>query len=252
MKKLITIFLVFTAWYIPAYGSETTDLVKQANQAYADQDFKKAVALYDSVMATGVESAELYYNLGNAWFRLDEIASAVLYYERALQLDPSANRIRHNLNFVKQFQKDDIEQLPVMFYVRWWHSLTRLFSVRGWAIASIILVMISSVIWMFFIVSRSHGRRRTSFWAATVFSLLFLLVFFISLRNYNHLQQEKDAIVFKPVVTGKSSPDEASKDLFVIHEGLKVHIMNKIGNWYEVRLPDGTVGWLPAESMRVI
>ncbi len=249
MKKLLILFTVFLAC-CPAGGAN--NLVKEANQAYADQDFSRAVALYDSVIATGVESAQLYYNLGNAWFRQDEIAPAILYYERALQLDPSAVRIRHNLEYVKQFQKNEIEQLPVMFYVRWWHSLTRLFSVRGWAMASIIFIAISSLLWMLFIVSRNHGRRKVSFWAATASTLLFILVFFITLRNYNHLQQEKNAIIFEPVVTGKSSPDETSKDLFVIHEGLKVHIMDKIGNWYEVRLPDGTVGWLPAESMRVI
>jgi hypothetical protein len=154
--------------------------------------------------------------------------------------------------FANEQQKDELEKLPIMFYVRWWHSLTQLLSLRGWAILSVLLAFITALAWGFFIASRRSSVRRNFFWASVSASMLFILILLITQRNYTHNRLEKDAIVFDAVVTGKSSPDVDSKDLFVIHEGLKVHILNKINDWYEVRLEDGTVGWLPAESLEVI
>jgi FlaA1/EpsC-like NDP-sugar epimerase len=149
-------------------------------------------------------------------------------------------------------QKDDIDRLPVMFYVRWWHAVTSLFALKTWAILSIVFAFVVAAFWILFIIAGKPETKRRFFWVSLFISFIFVLLLLITIRNYNHQQEEKEAIVFTPVITGKSSPDADSKDLFVIHEGLKVHILNKIGEWYEVRLPDGTVGWLPGESIRVI
>ncbi|MCF8332239.1 MAG: tetratricopeptide repeat protein [Bacteroidales bacterium] len=227
-------------------------LIKEANQAYKDENYNKAITLYDSVINSGMHSAKLYYNLGNAYFKANDLAPAILYYERAKKLKPFNERISHNLEFAQQLQKDEIESLPVMFYVRWWQKLTNLFSLNSWSLLSLFLILTACLFWAFFIASNTITRRRRFFWISLFISVLFLLTLTITLRNYHNIKHEKAAIVFQSVITGKSSPDRDSKDLFVIHEGLKVHVLNKIGDWYEIKLPDGTVGWLPAESIKVI
>ncbi|MCF8217489.1 MAG: tetratricopeptide repeat protein [Bacteroidales bacterium] len=252
MKKLtLTISIVFLQIGL-LFANSNPELIEEANEAYNAGNYDIAIAKYDRILDSVKESAELYYNLGNAYFKNDQLAPAILNYERAKQLEPFNERINHNLEFAKQQQKDAIEKLPVMFYVRWWHKLTKLFPLKTWATLSIILIFISSLLWALFISSRSVSKRKAFFWPAIVTAILFVFTLFISLRNYNHIREDKSAIIFENVVTGKSSPSKDSENLFIIHEGLKVHILNKVGEWYEVRLPDGTVGWIHKSNMKVI
>lgn len=253
MKQLfnILILLIIPVWAFTA-EEDPQARIKKGNQAYAEENYESAITYYDSVITAGYESAKLYYNMGNAYFKQNELAYALLYYERAKQLAPGNAKIQHNLAFARQKQKDDIEQLPVMFYVKWWQTINELFSLKTWALLAIVFAFVVSAFWILFIASRSKGAQRRFFWISFITSIIFIILMIITIRNYTHQQEEKEAIVFASVITGKSSPDADSKDLFVIHEGLKVHILNKIGDWYEVRLPDGTVGWLPGESIKVI
>lgn len=252
MKHIIICLILLLAGGGVTNAKSPQTLIKDANQAYKNENYRQAITLYDSVLNSGFHSAELYYNLGNAHFKRNELAPAILYYERAKKLKPFSERINHNLEFARQMQKDEIEKLPVMFYVRWWQKLTRLLSLRSWSILSLLLIVLASLSWAFFITSKTIIKRRRLFWSSAFASLLFLLTLTITLRNYHNIKHEKAAIVFQSVITGKSSPDRDSKDLFVIHEGMKVYVLNKIGDWYEIKLPDGTVGWLPAESIKVI
>ncbi|MGM0612355.1 MAG: SH3 domain-containing protein [Bacteroidota bacterium] len=252
MKKLILTISIAIIQTGLLFANPYAELINEANKAYNEGNYDVAITKYDSILDSGKESAELYYNLGNAYFKDDQLAPAILNYERAKQLDPFNERINHNLEFAKQKQKDAIEKLPVMFYVRWWHQITQLFPLKIWGVLTILTILISSILWAFFISSRSVGRRKTFFWTALLFTILFAFTLLVSLRNYNHIRHDKSAIIFEKVVTGKSSPSKESENLFIIHEGLKVHILNKVGEWYEVRLPDGTVGWIHNSNMKII
>lgn len=252
MKKIILIIYIIILPFSWLYAGSAQELAEEANKAYNAGNYDIAIAKYDSILSKGKESAELYYNLGNAYFKNEQLAPAILNYERAKQLAPFNRKINHNLEFARQQQKDEIEEIPVMFYVRWWEQLTKLFSLRTWGILSIVFILVSAILWALFVSSGTPGKRKTFFWSAVLATFLFALILLISLRNYNHLQKEKSAIVFQEVVTGKSSPANNSKNLFIIHEGLKVHILNKVGDWYEVRLPDGTVGWIHKSSIEII
>ncbi|MFO8086715.1 MAG: tetratricopeptide repeat protein [Bacteroidales bacterium] len=252
MKTRIILIALLICSFQSGYGTNTDTMLHQATKAYKAGDYQYAAAVYDSIIQTGQTSAELYYNLGNAHYKSDHLAAAILNYERALKIAPHNERIRYNLQFARASQKDDIAALPVMFYVRWWHGLCQLLPLKTWGILSIAMIFLSHILWVFFITSRNIDWRKRFFWMAVISSLLFLFVLFISLRNYHKVKNSKEAIVFESVITGKSSPDYDSTDLFVIHEGLKVSILNKIGNWYEVKLPDGTIGWLPANSLEII
>ncbi|MFO8053703.1 MAG: tetratricopeptide repeat protein [Bacteroidales bacterium] len=252
MKKLLLYISIILLSKPGLAAVDAERLIAEGNESYKQGEYAVAAAKYDSVLSMGKESAYLYYNLGNACFKQNKLGPAILNYERAKQLAPHNERLNHNLEFARQRQKDDIEKLPLMFYVRWWKHITELFPLQTWGILSLVLIYVSALLWGWFIIAKQSRRKRRLFWTALITSLLFLFVLFVSLRNKNHIQQEKAAIVMDKVVTGKSSPERQSQDLFVIHEGLKVHIMNTIGSWYEVRLPDGTVGWLPADSIAVI
>lgn len=250
MKRFIYILIMIMISLPVSSSANEQSMIKKGNQAYANGKYETAAAYYDSVLARGKESAKLYYNLGNAHFKQDNLAQAILNYERAKKLAPFNDQINHNLKFARQRQKDDIEQLPVMFYVRWWNTLTNLFPLHSWAVLSVVFSFLTAGVWILFIIARQASLKRHLFRTGIIISLLFLFILFITIRNHEH--QDKKAIVFASVITGKSSPDPASKELFVIHKGMKVHVLNKIGDWYEVRLPDGTVGWLPADSLEVI
>lgn len=252
MKTRIIVIVLLICSFQSGYGNTADTMLQTATEAYKTKNYEQAAALYDSIIQSSHVSAKLYYNLGNAHFKSDNLAAAILNYERALKLAPQNDRIQHNLEFARASQKDDIENLPVMFYVRWWHGLCQLFPIKTWGIISIALILLSVFLWAFFISSGNIDWKRRFFWIALITSVLFLFVLFISVRNYHTAQSTKEAIVFESIITGKSSPDKDSKDLFVIHEGLKVNILNHIDNWYEVKLADGTIGWLPSTSVKII
>ncbi len=235
-----------------ALAADVKELISGANQAYADEDYELAQARYDSILQMGKESAWLYYNLGNACFKQDKLGKAILYYERAKRLAPNEQRIQHNLQFAQNRQKDEIETLPLMFHVRWWKHTTQLFSLNTWGMITLALALITALLWAGLILTARVSKKKRLFFPALILSFLFLLSLTITVRNKQYQDKEKQAIVLHPVVTAKASPNSHSRDLFIIHEGLKVHLIDGVDGWYEVKLADGSVGWLPEASLETI
>lgn len=244
--------IILLAMLAQAQSGEIRSLVMSGNEAYAAADYKAAIGQYESVLRSGFESAELYFNLGNAYFKTDDIPSAVLFYEKALRLDPSDENIHFNLALANSRIIDKIEPLPQFFLKSWWNGIRDIFSSNQWARIGIFTFLVLLAAVAIFIISGSVMVRKVSFWTGTVLLVFTLASFIFSLNSYNEYSRQSSAIIFTPTVTVKSSPTEGSVDLFVIHEGTKVYITDRVDDWSEIRLVNGNVGWIKTGSFRPI
>ncbi|MBN1199256.1 MAG: tetratricopeptide repeat protein [Bacteroidales bacterium] len=247
---LITFFMLFTVAF--SLAQDPQQLVADGNKAYSEGLYTDAVSLYNQVVEAGYEAPELYYNLGNAYFKLNDLPHAILWYERAHRLDPGNENIRFNLNVANNKIADKIDPLPLLFYIRWYQSVVALFPVNTWAAQTILFFILTLACITLYFGSRRLILRKTGFWAGILFLLLTLFTLLFSVSGYQKMTGIHEAIVFDPTITVKSSPDEKSIDLFVLHEGTKVQLIDKIGTWYEVRIANGSVGWLPEEALEEI
>jgi tetratricopeptide (TPR) repeat protein len=251
MKKFIVIIgLSFLTCSLSAmdYGP----VVSSANKAYTDGLFTNALELYKQVLKDGYESPELYYNIGNVYYKMNDFTSAILYYERAKKLDPGNEDIEYNLKVANSRIADKIEPIPEMFYRRWYASLTRQFSADTWAKAGIMAFIFFLVLASFYVISRILFLRKLGFWLGIILLLLSVFSFLFAWQNFRSAKNQTEAIIFTPTVIIKSSPDDKSIDLFVLHEGTKVQLLDQIGNWYEIKIANGSIGWLPSASVERI
>lgn len=251
-NTIIGIFMVFLLIPLLGFAETNKELVKKANEAYNKKQFEQAANLYEEVIQKGYEAPELYYNLGNAHFKMDNIAPAILYYEKAKKLDPNNEKIQYNLEVAKTRTIDKIEAVPDIFYVRWWQSLKQLFPADTWAKIGIGGIFLFFILLGFYYLSRRMAIKKTAFYSGLVAILLTIFVFIVGVSRYQSQVKSHEAIVFSPSVTAKSSPDQNSTDLFVMHEGTKVVVLDELNNWYEVKIADGSVGWVKEEDIREI
>lgn len=248
----IKAFVLFFMIAAPCSGNSPQKLLEKANEAYAKNEYAYAAELYEQVLEQGYEAAELYYNLGNAYFRKDKIAKAILNYERAKRLKPNDDNILFNLKVAQTRIVDRIEPVPKLFYERWWQSLITMQSEKGWAVTAIVLgaMFFSCLIWFF--ITNKKFTRKIAFALALLLVTTTALSLIFAQKQYNKLTRHKEAIVFVPRATAKSAPDTSSSDLFVIHQGTKVEIRQNLGEWFEIRLPNGNVGWVKKKSVEKI
>ncbi len=250
MKHYIISILFFILLSLTSAAQENHYLLDSANNAYQNNRFEQAVDYYDSLVNQGYHSSGLYYNLGNAYFKINDIAHAIYYYEKALKLSPNDEDIQSNLTIAKQMSVDKIEAVPVMFYVDWWNAILNFMSADSWAILLVFTFIALLVLIVVFILSKNQRIRKFLFLKGifVFFFLIFTLI--VSIKKYRNLTSQKEAIVFALTVNVKSSPDENSTDLFVLHEGTKVYIKDEVNGWLEIRIINGSVGWLPESTVK--
>lgn len=251
MKKLIIILcLVLTAGM--AVADDNQLLLEEANKSYSNDNFEKAIELYQKVIDNGMESAGVYFNLGNAYFKMNNLPSAILYYEKAKKLKPNDEDINTNLEIANSRIVDKIENVPEIFYKRWWKILLYTFSVDQWGVISLISFSLIFLMLLFFLLTKIYWLKKTSFWLGIIFIIISGTTYLLANQKYKTFTQDHQAIVFTPTLTVKSSPSENGVDLFVIHEGTKVKITDHVGDWYEVKIANGSVGWLKEDDIRKI
>lgn len=222
------------------------------DSAYLRNDFQSAIQIYESLLKEG-ESAEVYYNLGNSYYKEDDIARAILNYERALLLSPGNSDIRANLDIARSKTIDKVTPVPEVFFVSWFKSLINWLSIDEWAhlsIAFFILFLIS--LWLFFYSKFVIGKK-IGFVACIVLLLLVVFSNIFAFQQKKYFTIRDKAIVLAPSITVRSTPSESGTSLFILHEGHKVKIEDdSMREWKEISLEDGKVGWLPSSSIEVI
>lgn len=224
----------------------------EGDSAYMRNDYAAAIQIYEILLQNG-EAAELYYNLGNSYYKADNIAKAILNYERALLLQPGNTDIRANLEIARSKTIDKVTPVPDVFFVAWTKSLINSMSVDAWAksgIAFFILLLISLYLFFF---SKQIMWKKIGFISGLVFLIFVILSNVFASQQRGELVNRNEAIILSPSVTIRSTPSESGTSLFILHEGCKIEIKdNSMREWKEIRLEDGKVGWLPASTIEVI
>jgi len=252
VRNAFVIVLVFLAGVWHSLAANPQETLQKANQAYVSEEYALAAELYESIIAQGYEAAELFYNLGNAYFRQNKIGRAILNYERSLKLNPGKEDTQFNLRVANASIVDQITPIPLIFYKRWWNGIYSLLSNDGWALAGVLFLSFAMVGLGVFVVFRSVKTKKT----ALGFSLLLLLLAVISIlaarATYYQSFVSEEAIVMVSRTSVRSSPSADSPDLFFIHEGTKGRLTGELGEWYEIRLANGNTGWIQKTAIEVI
>ena len=234
---IIQIFLLFTCCFFAIPVEAVTKA--EADKAYQEKKYQQAIKDYESLLHSGV-SASLYYNLGNAYYRTDNITKAILNYERAALLEPGNSDIRFNLQFARSKTIDKFSEPDEMFFITWYKAIVNFTSVDGWATFSIITITLALIGFLVYLFVNRIVLRKVGFFVSLVCLLLFV-------------ENRNGAIIIVPTVSLKKTPVKNSVDVVVVHEGTKVNIIDRgIRGWYNVRLSDGHEGWLSVSSVERI
>ena len=224
-----------------------------ANAAYVDGRWADAVADYELISGMGLESASLYCNTGDAYFKDGNVPMAILYYERALKLDPSYEDARYNLELMNAMIQDRIEPVPEFVLKAWFRDLCYIMDSDSWAVCFIVLLAFTLALVLVFLLAPAPGGRRAGFFTGIVTLMLAAMSLSFSVWQRNEYTDAAKAIVMRPVTSVKSSPAAgASTDLFILHEGTKVKIIDEVGSWNNIELADGRQGWIPSTDVERI
>ena len=248
---LFLLLLLLTANLVLAQ-EERSEKFKKGVEYYTASNYQEALNEWMDIYNTGYRSAELDYNIGNAYFKLNNVPGAILFFERARLLKPADSNINYNLQISRSLVVDKFEEIPELFFVRWFDLLSLLLSANIWAVISIISFILFLVLLSVYIYSSRYRIKVMGFWAALLFLILSASSLAFTVRNRSLVYDNKQAVIFAPSVNGKSSPDNSGTDLFILHEGSKVTIEDNVGEWYEIKLSDGNKGWVPSNSLTII
>ncbi len=246
----MTVLLTVAMMSLPLSASAVTK--QNADAEYQKKNYQQAIADYQELLKKGV-SADIYYNLGNAYYRTDNITQAVLAYERALMLSPGDGDIRFNLEMARSKTIDKITPRSEMFFVTWYKAVVNFMSVDGWAYCAIVCLVLAIISALLYLFSDKMILRKGGFYGGLFFLLVFVLANVFAFNQHYLLINRTGAIIMSPSVTVKKGPSADSGDSFVLHEGTRVDIVDKsLGEWRSIRLADGREGWITSKQIEEI
>ena len=250
MRKIILIISLILS-FSPMLLAEGNAL-KQANSLYTKGEYSEAAKLYEKILATDGVAPELYFNLGNAYYKTNELGKSILNYERALRLSPMYEDARYNLETAQLKVVDNIGRNQSFFIGKWIDSLMKLLNSNQWFYLSLMLFLLCLGSAFLFIFGSSHAVRKGSFYiAAILLGISLLTVFFAGMRK-DQMINHREAIIMSGTVSVKGSPDKSGTDLFQLHEGTKVSVKSTLGTWVEIKLGNGNIGWVEQENIERI
>ncbi len=249
-KSLLILFLLSLVFSSSAQNNES--LWDEGNKAYAEGRYAEATAAYDSILRSGKQSAMLYYNLGNSYFKQGKIGLALVNLYRAERLAPDNEDIKYNIKIVSTYAQDKIEQVPEFFVNRWVRTLRSIFSSNIWAVISLVTLALALAGILIYLFGQRIGVRKMGFFAGLFGLIVFILSLSFSIKSRNEIAKPTHAIVTSSAVAVKASPDSGSKDVFVLHEGTSVRVVRTLDKWSEIVIADGNKGWLSSNSYQLI
>ena len=252
--KLIRLCLLFlfAATSLGSFAEDVEVMKVQADSAYAKEEYEEAVRIYTQI-AEQVQDANICYNLGCCYYRLDDMAHSVLWFERASLLNPGDKDIRFNLELARSKTIDRITPRHEMFFVSLFRSLTQLFSLRQWAVICISLFIVCLLSLCLFLFSDKYLLRKLAFFVGIITLILVIFGNVCAYKQKSILQNRNSAIIVASSVTVKSTPSQSGNELFVLHEGTRVEIRdNTMKDWCEVQIADGKIGWVERNVMEII
>ena len=240
-----------TAAYAAAVGEEPAaeaaspeQLWDRANTAYVNGDYHAAAEIYEGILAQGLSSVKLYYNLANAYFKEGQLGKSILFYRRALRLAPGSDDIRYNLSVAEARTKDNIEQIPEFFLTEWMRGVRHTMSCTAWSILSLAALVCALALFLTYLLAQRLPLRKTGFYGTLVAAAAFMLTSWFAVGERREMLDDTQAV--------ESSPDKSATDLFVLHEGTLVEITDRLDNWCEITIADGKKGWLECKTIETI
>lgn len=254
MKRFITLIVIvaFAGYKLYSNTVSSDSLFILANSQYKQKEYFEAIDNYQAIVEKGVKSAAVFYNLGNAYFKTGNFPKAILNYERAKRLVPSDEDIEFNLEKSRTYIIDKIEAIPELFIISWVNRWLSFLSSNSWALLSLIVFIAAlAILLMYFLITSAHIKR-LSFFFGIILIMISLFSYFAAKRTRNLIEKSNSGVVMEQIVRVKSSPDNESSDMFVIHEGTKIFILREVDSWSEIRLADGKQGWMETEDFEKI
>lgn len=224
---------------------------ENGNAFYAKGIYDSALTEYQKVIQSGYEAWELYFNMGNAYYNQGEYPEAILYYEKALKIAPKQEDIRNNLALAELKITDRFESMPAFALTQAWQDFTQMFSMRVWAVLILAFMLCSLLCALLYRTSKSYIRKQAGFYALSASLLLFVFSFIAGGSAY-HQSLHEHAIVMQSAVPLQELPEASSPSSITLHEGSKVSIEDEISPYYQVRIKDGSKGWIPVSSVEII
>lgn len=250
MSKVLYTLLILC--FSITVSATVQDDVAAANNAYRNADYHKAIHLYNGVLKNNI-SAEVYYNLGNAYYRTDNIAKALLYYEKAAKMYPMNKDIRHNIEIAQGKTIDKLPPETSMFFVKWYRNLQSWQTVNGWAYIATASLIMALLLFLVYLFMNNIQIRRIAFYLSALLLVMFVFCNIFAWQRYNTITEHDAAIVMKNAAMIKTSPTAKATNACVIHEGTKVRITdNDIKGWYGIQLSDGREGWILQKDVEEI
>lgn len=235
-----------------AAADDPARLWDKANTAYINGDYHTAVEVYNAILDRGLSSTKLYYNLGNAYFKQDDLGKAILCYNRALRLSPGNDDVRYNLEVAETMTKDNIERIPEFFLGSWLRAWRHSMSCTAWSIVSLVLLAAMLALGLLYLLAQRIVLRKAGFYGTLCALLFFVVAVLFAAAERRELLDSDEAVVMVSSAAVKSSPDKASTDLFVLHEGTKARITDRLDGWCEILIADGKKGWIEAKKIEII
>jgi tetratricopeptide (TPR) repeat protein len=248
MKKLLSIISFLFVTVVVAQSNSS--LFEKANNAYKSENYQEAIKLYQQIEAKDSISSTLYFNLGNAYYKLNNVANTIYYFEKALMLDPLNNDAANNLEFAKRMTIDNIEVLPKTFFQRFEENYIQKLSYNQWAILSVVFSFLAAILFLLFYFSSISSKKRVYFLTSILSFLLLAVSVFTTYHQYQRAINTKYAIVFAAKISVSNAPTTNSEEVFVLHEGTKVNVLDTLDNWKKIKLADGKIGWISADALK--
>lgn len=229
--------------------ANNTILLDSAKKHYEQKAYQKAITNYETIIADGYSSSEVYYNLGNAYFKLNNLGKAILYYEKAKKINPSDEDITYNLSIANQKRVDKIDAIPQLFIKELQVGFINTFSEKTWSVLSIVFMWLAFGLLLLYFFTSQKKIKLIGFWSAMLLFAFTIATYFIAQKSNQLTYKADEAIILVPSITAKGSPADDGTNLFVLHEGTKVQIETESNGWIEIKLANGNKGWVKIETI---
>lgn len=248
MKNILLItILIFSS---PIIAQSVDSLFVHANKLYQIEKYNEALALYEEIENKNVQSDDLYYNMANAYYKSNQVAPSIYYFEKTLLLNPSHEDAKYNLSFAQRMTIDNIEALPKTIGQKFSENIVHKFSYNTWAYSGVAFSFLFAVLFLLYHFSYSSVYKRFYFISSIISAFFIIITVLFAYNNYHQTKNYKAAIVFAQQAVIKSAPTDASEISFELHEGTKVELLESLDGWHKIKIADGKVGWIAENDIK--
>jgi len=237
---------------LQAMADERQTKFEEGNKLFKDRNFEGAIKKYEEALLAGAPLPEVHFNLGNAYYKTGNYPAAILNFDRAKRLKPDDEDIQFNLRLANLNTVDKIDAVPQLFYERWWYNFINGSTASKWATRSFVLLWIAFILGIVYLFSRMIGIRKITFTCAMLLLACSFFFLYLAHEQDDFVKNNRSAIIMEPSAYIKSSPDDKSVNLFMLHAGTKIEIIDELQGWKKIRIANGNIGWIVNDAVKVI